>query len=84
MKTTLSISPKGQITIPPAVRKDMGLQQGDFLVMERAEGGWLLKPAMVVEVEIYSDAKLKRMAELDAWTPAERKAWLKSIGAKPR
>ncbi len=52
----------------------MGLEGGDFVVMEKVEEGWLLKPAIVVEYGIYSDEKLKRMAEQDAWTPAQRKS----------
>ena len=40
-----TLTSKGQITIPAAVREDMGLSQGDRVVFERMKDGYLMTPS---------------------------------------
>ncbi len=43
--STSTVSSKGQIVIPAAVRADMGAQPGTRVAFVKTEEGWLLKPA---------------------------------------
>lgn len=43
--TTSTVSSKGQIVIPAAVRAEMGVEAGTRVAFVKTEQGWLLKPA---------------------------------------
>ena len=43
------VTKKGQATIPSAFRKKLGIEEGDRIVFEEAEGSLILKPAADVE-----------------------------------
>lgn len=43
--STSTVSSKGQIVIPLAIRNEMGAQAGTRVRFVRTEEGWLLKPA---------------------------------------
>ncbi|MEO6363296.1 MAG: AbrB/MazE/SpoVT family DNA-binding domain-containing protein [Caldimonas sp.] len=43
--STSTVSSKGQIVIPAAVRADMGAQPGTRVAFVKTVEGWLLKPA---------------------------------------
>ena len=75
MKTTLAVSPKGQVTLPASVRKRFGILPGGMLNLEEKDGQLVLTPAAVVEIELYSDAQVKRWTEGDAWKAGEKQAW---------
>ena len=45
MKTTATLTSKGQITIPQVVRRLLGLQTGDALEFEMQQGKVELRPA---------------------------------------
>ncbi len=61
--TTLTITDRGTITLPARLRRQLGLKADDQLIVEATPEGLLLRPAVTVPVEIYSDA---RIAEFDA------------------
>lgn len=64
MSTTITLSDRGVITLPAALRRAAGLKANDQLVAEAtADGGILLRPAITLPIEAYSD---KRIAEFDA------------------
>lgn len=42
------------MVIPAALRRRLGLKDGDILVAEEASGGVLLRPAVALPVESYS------------------------------
>jgi antitoxin PrlF len=44
MSTTATLSSKGQIVIPAAVRTEMGLTIGSRVEFITSENGWLLRP----------------------------------------
>jgi AbrB family looped-hinge helix DNA binding protein len=62
MKTTLTITDRGTITLPAELRRQLGIKGGDRLIVEATSEGLLLQPA-VLPVEVYNDA---RIAEFDA------------------
>lgn len=43
--STSTVSTKGQIVIPAAVRADMGAEPGTRVAFVKTDAGWLLKPA---------------------------------------
>lgn len=43
------VKDRAQITLPPEIRKALGVGVGDYLETEVVEGGVLLKPVAVVE-----------------------------------
>lgn len=67
MKTALTLSSRGTLTLPAKLRQSLGLKPEDQLIAETVPGGILLRPAVTLPVELYTDA---RIAEFDA-TEAE-------------
>ncbi len=64
MSTTITLTDRGVITLPAALRRAAGLKANDQLVAEAtADGGILLRPAITLPIEAYSD---QRIADFDA------------------
>ena len=63
MKTTLTITSRGVVTLPAKLRRALGLKAEDQLIAETTAEGLLLRPAVTLPVEIYSE---KRVREFDA------------------
>jgi antitoxin PrlF len=82
MKSTLAISPKGQITLPAEMRNKFGFEPGGVLTAEEKDGKIVLSPAVVVEVEMYADEDIARWAKEGEWKPGEKAAWKKRWGLK--
>lgn len=74
MKEHLSISSKGQVTLPAAMRQALGLDGQAIVTAEIREGRIVLSPAMVVETEIWPDADVAAWEEADTFAPGERQA----------
>ncbi|MFW6414940.1 MAG: AbrB/MazE/SpoVT family DNA-binding domain-containing protein [Thermodesulfobacteriota bacterium] len=71
MRQNLTISKKGQITLPAELRKKMGFESGSTLIAEVRGNELVLRPATVLEIEIYSDKDIelwKDEDQLDAHT----------------
>ncbi|MBC7377205.1 MAG: AbrB/MazE/SpoVT family DNA-binding domain-containing protein [Burkholderiaceae bacterium] len=63
MQSTLTITGRGVITLPAKFRQALGLKADDQLIAETTPEGILLRPAVTLPLEMYSD---KRIAEFDA------------------
>jgi bifunctional DNA-binding transcriptional regulator/antitoxin component of YhaV-PrlF toxin-antitoxin module len=63
MQMTLSVSGRGLIALPAAMRKAAGIRPQDTLIAETTPEGILLRPAVTLPVEIYSP---ERISEFDA------------------
>jgi AbrB family looped-hinge helix DNA binding protein len=72
MRSNIIVSARGQITLPAAVRKRLGIEPGGVLVLEETKGEVVLRPVTVVEVETYSDEAIARWDEEDSLTLEER------------
>lgn len=59
----VTVTERGTITLPARLRRQLGIRAEDQLVAEATPEGLLLRPAVTLPVEIYSD---KRVAEFDA------------------
>ena len=72
MKATLIVSSRGQITLPAATRKRLGIKGGDVVILEDRGNEIVLKPGVVLEVELYSDAQIAEWDAADRLDKEER------------
>ena len=63
MKTNITITSRGAITLPAKLRQALGLKAKDRLIAETTLEGLLLRPAVTLPVETYTS---KRVREFDA------------------
>lgn len=66
MSATLIVSNRGQITLPVATRKRLGIKGGDVVILEDRGNEIVLKPGVVLEVDLYTDAQIAE------WNAADR------------
>ncbi|WP_051564564.1 AbrB/MazE/SpoVT family DNA-binding domain-containing protein [Desulfovermiculus halophilus] len=66
MRQHLTISKKGQVTLPAELRKKMGLEAGGTVIAEEKNGELILRPAAVVEIDLYTDE------QIDGWDEEDR------------
>jgi AbrB family looped-hinge helix DNA binding protein len=62
MKSTVTITSRGVVTLPAKLRKVVGIKPDDLLIAEATPEGILLRPAVTLPVETYS---AKREQEFD-------------------
>jgi antitoxin PrlF len=72
MKENLIVSPRGQVTLPRAMRKALGLGSHAVLTAEAVGGKIVLTPAVVVETEIYTDEEIAAWDSADSFKKGER------------
>jgi AbrB family looped-hinge helix DNA binding protein len=82
MKQTLIVSNRGQLTLPANLRKRFGIKDGGAVILEERDNELVLKPAMVLEVEMYSDAQIAAWDEADHLDGTERQNVLQRIVAR--
>ena len=63
MKATLTVTRRGVVTLPAKLREALGIKADDQLIAETTPEGLLLRPAVTLPMEIYSE---KRIREFDA------------------
>ncbi|MDP2809403.1 MAG: AbrB/MazE/SpoVT family DNA-binding domain-containing protein [Rhodocyclaceae bacterium] len=63
---TLAITGRGVITLPLKLRKALGLSADDQLIAETTSEGLLLRPAVTLPIELYSDDRLREFEEAEA------------------
>ena len=66
MKTTLTLTSRGVVTLPAKLRRALGLKAEDQLIAETTPEGLLLRPAVTLPVEIYSDKRIREFDEGEA------------------
>lgn len=71
-KESIIVSDRGQITLPSAMRKSLGLHGNTMLTAEQVGGKIVLTPAMVIETESYSDEQVAEWDRADALKDGER------------
>jgi antitoxin PrlF len=82
-RQTLIVSNRGQITLPAQIRKRLGIEAGGVVAAEERDGELVLRPAVVMEVETYSDNDIGRWDEEDRLSPKERDRILRRLGSRP-
>ncbi len=58
MKIEVTMTERGGITIPAPLRKALGLTGNDRLIVEQTPEGILLRPAVSIPIEIYSEERI--------------------------
>lgn len=66
MKTTLTVTSRGVVTLPAKLRRALGLKADDQLIAETTPEGLLLRPAVTLPVEIYSEKRMREFDEAEA------------------
>lgn len=66
MKTTLTLTSRGVVTLPAKLRRALGLRADDQLIAETTPEGLLLRPAVTLPVEIYSERRIREFDEAEA------------------
>lgn len=86
MRQTLIVSSRGQITLPAEVRKQFGIKSGEPVIIEERNGELVLKPAAVLEVEMYTPEQVTAWDRDDQIDDTERQRILARLKnpAKPR
>jgi len=59
MKAAVTITSRGVITLPAKLRRALGLKADDQLIAEITPEGLLLRPAVTLPVEVYSDERVR-------------------------
>ena len=84
MSETLAVSGRGQITLPAALRKRLGIKEGDVVILEERGNEALLQPGAVFEIGVYSEAEIAEWDKADELSEKERGEILKRLGAPKR
>jgi AbrB family looped-hinge helix DNA binding protein len=66
MQATLTITSRGVVTLPAKLRQAMGLKADDQLIAETTPDGLLLRPAVTLPVEIYSEQRMREFDDAEA------------------
>ena len=72
MSETLVVSSRGQITLPAALRKRLGIKSGDVVILEDRGNEVVLKPGIVLEIQHYSDEQIAQWDAKDKLSDQER------------
>jgi len=82
MRETIIVSERGQLTLPVKLRKRFGIEKGGPVIVEARDREIVLKPAMVMEADLYTDEQIDEWVKEDALSDSERKTILKRAGKK--
>ncbi|MET1084924.1 MAG: AbrB/MazE/SpoVT family DNA-binding domain-containing protein [Burkholderiales bacterium] len=66
MKATLTLTNRGVVTLPAKLRRALGLRADDQLIAETTPEGLLLRPAVTLPVEIYTEKRIREFDEAEA------------------
>ena len=81
----VKLGKKGQVSLPAAVLRKLGLQGQATLIVEATDdGAVILRPAAVYPVELYSDARIKEFDEANLLTKAEMARVRKALARRKR
>ena len=81
LREVLTVSSRGQITLPAEMRRQLGIEPGGAVIVEDFGGELRLKPAAVLEVELFGDEAIAEWDQADALTDQERQQILKRLQA---
>ena len=66
MKSTVTMTARGVVTLPAKLREAMGLRADDLLIAEVTPEGILLRPAVTLPIEIYSHRRVREFDQAEA------------------
>ena len=81
----VKLGKKGQLSLPAAVLRKLGLHGAATLLVEATDdGAVILRPAGVYPIELYTDARIKEFDEADRPTESEKARVRKALGRRKR
>ena len=66
MKATVVVTRRGVVTLPAKLRKALGIKPDDHLIAETTPEGLLLRPAVTLPVEMYTEDRVREFDESEA------------------
>jgi antitoxin PrlF len=66
MRASVTITSRGVITLPAKLRQALGLKADDQLIAETTPEGLLLRPAVTLPVEVYTDERVREFDDAEA------------------
>lgn len=66
MKSTVTITSRGVVTLPAKLREALGIKPDDLLIAEATPEGILLRPAVTLPVETYTAKREQEFDEAEA------------------
>ena len=66
MRASVTINRRGVITLPARLRAALGLKADDQLIAETTPDGLLLRPAVTLPLELYTDERIREFDEAEA------------------
>jgi AbrB family looped-hinge helix DNA binding protein len=78
---TGKLGKKGVFTIPAALRKRFGLQDGSLMIAEERAEGILLRPAVATPIELYDDTRAAQLLLSNAVDAADYEAARQEVRA---
>jgi AbrB family looped-hinge helix DNA binding protein len=81
------VGKRGTVVIPAALRRLYGIEEGTFVIAEPREGGVLIRPALVLPLEVYTPERKAQFLlsnTLDATDYADAVAEVRAMGLDPR
>lgn len=82
LREVLTVTSRGQITLPAEMRRHLGIEPGGAVIVEDCGGELRIKPAAVLELELYSDENIAEWDQADALSDQERQQILKSLQSR--
>ena len=82
---TVKLGKKGQLSLPAAVLRKLGLQGAATLIVEATDdGAVILRPAAVYPIELYTDARIKEFEEENRLTKSQQARVRKVLARRKR
>lgn len=66
MKETVTVNDRGVVSLPARLRRALGIKPDDQLIAEVTPEGLLLRPAVTLPLEIYSDRRIREFDQSEA------------------
>ena len=66
MKSVVTITSRGVVTLPAKLRAALGLKADDLLIAEATPEGILLRPAVTLPIENYSPKRVREFDDAEA------------------
>ena len=83
VRSAVTITSRGVITLPAKLRKALGLRADDQLIAEVTPEGLLLRPAVTLPVEIYTPEREREFDESEAELAAALRTPARARRAEP-
>lgn len=78
----LTVSDRGQITLPSRLRKALGIRGGDVLTLAEEDGKLILKPRLLVDIDWYDDETIANWNREDELKDTDRQQLEAKLASK--